>query len=343
MAAVGAMAAVAALLLATATANAGTNAYPGGGSGFDSNAEGWTPGGASCAPLALLCTPEAAYDAEVGNPPGSLAARTTVTLNLVNLFKGTAVWSSPQFTVPVGAVTGASVRLDRAFDPGGLIDVEPKGAYTVTLRDLSDGTSSTALAEQVTKADSTFATRSANTSVVGGHTYQLSIEATTAQSLLALSILSGTTSLRFDNVGLRVETRDDNGGGGNGGGGGDGASGGDGAGGLSDGRLLSLLKSEAVGPAVLKGKRLFVKGACPAKVGRSCRLSLQGLVNRRKPATTRRISKVAKGRARTLVLRVKPKARSKLARSNRLLFRETVRAGTAKATLYKRLKLIRRR
>ena len=83
------------LLLIAGQARAATSVYPSGGSGFDSGAEGWSPGGVSCAPLAILCTPEAVYDSGTGNPPGSIAAQTTVTLNLVDLFKGTVIWNSP--------------------------------------------------------------------------------------------------------------------------------------------------------------------------------------------------------------------------------------------------------
>jgi hypothetical protein len=336
------MAILLALLLSTAPAKAATTMYPAGGSGFDSNAEGWGPGSASCAPLPLLCTPEAAYDAGVGNPAGSISARTTVTLNLLNLFRGVVAWNSPPFTVPAGSVTGARVQLDRAFEPGGLVDVAPRGTYTVTLRDLTTGTSSTPLSEEVTKSDTTFASRGAAASVVGTHTYQLSIEGTTAQSVLALSLLSGTTDLRFDNVGLRVETAGGGEGKGSGDGDGGGGNGGNGSGALSDTRLLELLKTSGPGAAVLKGKRLFVKTACPAKVGHACRVSLQGLVGKRRPATITRISKIGKGKAKVLVLKVKPKARLKVRKSKRLLFRQQVRAGGAKATLYKRLKLIRR-
>ncbi|HEX5713894.1 MAG TPA: hypothetical protein VFX85_11320, partial [Solirubrobacterales bacterium] len=82
---------------------------------------------------------------------------------------------------------------------------------------------------------------------------------------------------------------------------------------------------------------------CPAGVGRACSLSLQGLLSKRRAATTKRTSKIAKGKAKTLVLKVKPKARKQLATKKRLLFKQTVKAGSAKATVYKRLKLIRRR
>jgi hypothetical protein len=321
--------------LATGPAWAATDVYPAGGNGFDTSTEGWSPGGVSCTPATAFCTPEAAYDSGVGNPPGSISARTTVTVNLLDLFSGTEIWDSPRFTVPVGAVTNATLRLDRAFEAGGLVNVEPKGTYTVTLRDLTAGTSSVPLSEGVGKADSTFATRGGSASVVGGHAYQLSIEATTAQSSAAVSLVSGTTNLRFDNIGLRVETA----GGGSGGGGGNG---GKGANGLSNGRLLSLLQSSSGGPAVLKGNRLLVKVPCPARVGSSCHLAVQGLLKKRKPATATRRAMARRGKTRKLVLRVKPKALKKISARRKLLFKETVKAGGAKATVYKRLKLIRR-
>ena len=37
---------------------------------------------ASCN-VAVLCTPDGGYDAGDGNPPGSIAAKTTITLNLL--------------------------------------------------------------------------------------------------------------------------------------------------------------------------------------------------------------------------------------------------------------------
>lgn len=326
------------LLLAVGQARAATSVYPAGGSGFDSGAEGWSPGGASCAPLPVLCNAEAVYDGGAGNPAGSLAAQTTATLNAINLFSGTVVWNSPQFTVPVGAVTGASLRLDRAFSPGGLVDVAPTATYTVTLRDLTAGTSSAPLSEQLTKADTAFATRAGSASVVSGHTYQLSVESVTAQSALALSLLSGTTALRFDNVGLQVQTA--GGGGSNGGNGGNGGNRGNG---LTNALLLSTIKDSLVAPATVKGRRLFVKAKCPAAIGRACRVTLQGLLRRGKAATTKRVVKVAKGKTKRIVLRVKPKARGKVAPRRKLLFKETVEAGPAKATLYKRLKLIKQR
>ena len=52
--------------------------------------------------------------------------------------------------------------------------------------------------------------------------------------------------------------------------------------------------------------------------------------------------RVPKGKAKRLVLRVKPRARSKVADRRRLLFKLSLRAGGAHAIVYKRLRLIRR-
>ena len=335
----GAMCAV--LLASAGSALAATATYPGGGSGFDESSEGWSAGGASCTPAELLCSSEAAYDASSGNPPGSITARTTATLNVVSLFKGTVTWNSPQFTVPVEPITDAEMHLESALDPGGLVDVEPVGTYTVTLSDLTTGKSATALSGEV-EGESPFAEESAPVAVVGGHKYRLSIEAVTVQSTLALSLLSGTTNLRFDNVGLSVRSAS---GGGNGGGGDGGGKNGSGLGSssLTDRRLFSLLSGSGTsGPAVLKGNRLFVKVGCPRKVGHACRITAQGFLRKRRPATAKRVVKVAKGKGRRIVLRVKPRVRPRVAKRKRLLVREKVRAGGAKATVYKSRKLIRR-
>ena len=220
------VAATACFAVLAAPAGAATTTYPAGGSAFNTDAEGWTPGPSSCTPATVLCTPEAAYSPTVGNPPGSIAEQTTVTLNAVSLFKGTETWTSPQFAVPVGTITGASLQLQRAFDPGGLVEVAPTATYTVVLSDLTTGTTATLLSEGLTGADTTFATRSAPAAVIGGHSYRLTLEGVTAQSTLSLSVLSGTTAIRFDNVGLQVQSTDGGSGGGGGNGGGPGNSGG---------------------------------------------------------------------------------------------------------------------
>lgn len=247
-------------------------------------------------------------------------------------------WTSPQFTVAVEPIVDAEMRLESAFDSGGLIDVEPEGTYTVTLSDLTTGKSVEALSGEL-EGDVPFSAESAPIAVVGGHKYRLSIEAVTAQSTVALSLLSGTSNLRFDNVGLSVRSASGGNGSGEGGRNGSGSN----SSSLSDRRLFSLLSDGgASGPAVLKGNRLFVKVGCPAKIGRPCRIAAQGFLRKGKPATGKRMVKVGKGRTKRVALRVKPKARPNVAKRKRLLIREKVRAGGAKATVYKSRKLIRR-
>jgi hypothetical protein len=333
-------AAIAAICMLAASAQAAS--YPAGGGSFDAGLEGWTmPAKPTCnIPLGGLCTTTAGYDGEGGNPPGSLAAKTTILLNLGGLFKATAAFQSPNFTVAEGGA--ATLHLDRQLDSGNLLDLAPQATYTVDLIDRTTGVSAEAIADTVAGPSAAFVGKAGPATVVAGHTYAIAIDAETSSSVANVGLL-GSTSLRFDNVSLAVGTSGGAGGGAGGGSGDGGGKGGRGDGGLSSARLLSLLQSGAAGTAVLKGNRLFVKRPCPAKVGRACRLSLQGLLSRRKPATTRRTSKVAKGKSKTLVLKVKPKARKQLATKKRLLFKQTVKAGSAKATVYKRLKLIRRR
>ena len=333
-------AAVAALCLLAGSARAAT--YPAGGGAFNGGLEGWTmPAKPTCnIPLMGVCTTTAGYDDEGGNPAGSLAAKTTVLVNLGGLFKATAAFQSPNFTASEGGA--ATLHVDRELSSENLLDLAPQATYVVTLVDRSTGISSEAITDSVAGANAAFTGKDGAATVVAGHVYAISIHAETSSSVANVGLL-GSTALRFDNVALTVGSSGGGGGGGNGGNGGNGGGGaGNGGNGLSDSQLLSLLQSSSGGTAVLKGRRLFVKGACPGKVGRTCRLSLQGLLTKRKPATTKRTSKVAKGKAKTLVLKVKPKATGKLLKSKRLLFKKTVKAGTAKATVYKRLKLIRR-
>lgn len=279
---------------------------------------------ASCN-VPTLCTASGGYDGSDGNPPGSMAANTTISLNLVALFKSTVTLQSPDFTV--GADGDGTLHLDRQFVPGALVEQAPQVTYTVNLIDRGGGTKSAVLTETITEG-SAFTGKDHAVSVKAGHTYALSITAETSSTLVGAGLTSGVTSVRFDNVSLSVQNTP---GGGSGGGGA-----------LTDSRLLSLIQGSLVGPAILKGNRLSVRVRCPAKVGRACKIAVQGLLKKRKPATAPRRVKVAKGKTKRVVLKVKPKALKKLAKRKRLLFKETVRAGKAKATVYKRLKLIRR-
>lgn len=319
--------AVAAACVVASPAAAATNVYPAGGSTFTGGAQGWEATEASCN-VALLCTASGGYDGTAGNPPGSIAANTTIALNLLTVFKSTVTLRSPDFTV--GNAGDGTLHLDRQFAAGSLIDLAPQATYTVTLLDRTAGTKSEPLTESLT-SNPAFIGKDHAVSLKQGHRYAIAIVTETSSTVAGTGLLSGTTSLRFDNVSVSVESS----GGGNGGG--------NSAGGLTSSELASLIKGGAlVGPAVLQGNKVTVKARCPAKIGRACRISVQGMLNKRKAATTKRNAKVAKGKTRKFVLKVKPKARKKVAKAKRLLFKETVKAGKAKATVYKRLKLVRK-
>lgn len=321
------MAVVATLLLAAGHAQASDNVHPAGGGTFSGGVQGWQVTEASCN-VPSACTASGGYDGANGNPPGSIAANTTVTLNLLTLFKSTVTLRSPDFRVS-GEDSG-TLHLDRQFAPGNLVDLAAQTSYEVTLIDRTAGRQSKPLDEAISAA-SGFVGRDAAVTVAPGHTYAISIAVETTSSTAGTGLLGGTTSTRFDNVALSLD-------GANGGKGGGGAGGGS----LTDQRLLSAIQGSLVAPARLKGKRLLVKARCPAAVGRACRVTLQGLLKKRRAATTRRVVKIAKGKAKRIALEVKPKARREVAPRKRLLFKQTVVAGSAKATLYKPLRLIRR-
>jgi hypothetical protein len=268
-----------------------------------------------------------------------LAADTNVTLNLVSLFHSTVTLQSPDFEV--GASGSATVHLDRQFDSGSLVDLAPRLDYSVQLVDRTTGKRSTSIEEGVDGA-SGWTGKDGSATVVAGHTYAIVIDAETSSTVLGSGLLAGSTSARFDNVALAVGTSGASGPGA-GKGAGSGSSGAGGAGSAGENaRLAAIAPGTLAGPAQLKGKRLFVKARCPKKVGHACRVSLVGLLKKGKPATTRRTVKVRPGKAKRLVLKLKPRAKSKVVARKRLLFKVHLRAGGAHAAAFKRLRLIRR-
>jgi hypothetical protein len=313
-----------AFCLVAGPAQAATDVYPAGGGTFTGGAQGWEVTEASCD--VPLCTADGGYDGGNGNPPGSIAANTNIALNATSLFKATVTVQSPDFRV-AGAGDG-TLHLDRQFAPGSLAELAPQATYHVTLIDRTTGTKSDPLTEELKEA-SAFVGKDHALSVKAGHVYALAITTETSSTVAGAGLVSGTASVRFDNVSVTVQPSS----GGNGSGAG---------GSLTNQELQSLIGNSLIGPAVLRGNKLSVKVRCPAKVGRTCKIAVQGLLKKRKPATSTRRVKVRQGKAKKVVLKVKPKALKKVVKRKKLLFKQTVKAGKAKATVYKRLKLIRR-
>jgi len=318
---------MAAAMLLSVAGQARAAVYPAGGSDFSGGPQGWRVTEASCN-AGALCTASGGYDGGNGNPPGSISADTTVTLNLLTLFESNVTLQSPDFTVQDGRL--GTLHLDRQFAPGNLVDLAAETSYEVTLIDRTADRRSTSLDEAIDEP-SEFVGKDAAVTVIPGHTYAIAIEVETTSSVAGTGLFGGTTSTRFDNVELSVP--------GDASVSGKGKANGDG---LSDRQLFSAIQGNLVAPATLKGNRLLVKARCPAAIGRSCRVTLQGLLKRGRAATAKRTVKVRRGKSKRIVLKVKPKAKGKVLPRKRLLFKQTVVAGPAKATAYKRLKLIHR-
>ena len=338
-----------AALLVPAVGQASAASYPGGGSPFSGSSEGWSLE-AKCT-LGVLCTASGEYDGTAGNPSGSLADKTEIGIGLLGLFGSEAVATSPTFTATDSGA--GSLSLERQLQNTELVSLSPKVEYTATLVDKSTGNRQQAIAETIEGATGSFAPKQGPVALVAGHNYAIEIAATTKSSVASVGILGGSISFRLDNIAVSGPGGGGGGaGGGSPGGGGNGANGGEagnglgggkGAGGVSSSRLESLIKSSSlVGPAVLKGNRVTVKATCPKKVGATCNLAVQGMLAREKAATTQRRDKVKPGKTRSFVLRVKPAAKAKVKSKSKLLFKETVKVGKSKATVYKTLKLVRK-
>jgi hypothetical protein len=350
------------LVLAVGQASAAT--YPGGGSTFTGSAEGWKVAASpekTCnllfLKLELLCSNNGAYDATAGAPAGSYAVSTNIPINLISLFKSDVTAESPVFTA-VGTGSG-SLSLSRSFDPGGLLTLTPQFTYTANLVDKTTNTKQKAITETI-EGEVPFAAKSGTVSLTAGHSYVVQIETTDSSSVASIGLLGGEAFGRFDNVVVtgpnapETPPNGNNGGnganggnGGNGNGGGDGSGGANGGngngGGVSSATLESLIKSSSlVGSATLKGNRLSVKAACPNKVNATCTITLQGLLSRSKAATAARRARVKLGKTKNFTMVVKPAARAAVKTKSKILIKEQVRVGQAKATVYKTVKLVRK-
>jgi hypothetical protein len=342
------------LVLAVGSASAATY----GSSTFTGSGEGWKEANSECKllnliELPLVCTASGAYDGTAGAPPGSYSVKTSIPVNLIGIFKSAVTAESPSFTAS-GSGSG-SLSLSRSFAPGGLLALAPQFVYTAYLVDKTTNTKQKAITETI-EAEAPFANKVGGVSLVAGHAYDIQIEANASSTLASIGLLGGEAIGRFDNVvvtgpgaeepptnppnGNPGNNGNNGGGGGDGNGGANGANGG--AGGVSSAQLESLIKSSLVGSATLKGNRLSVKATCPKAIGATCNLSVQGMLTRKKVATTQRRDKVKSGKTRMFVLRVKPAAQAAVKTKSKLLFKETVKVGSSKATVYKTLKLVRK-
>lgn len=330
-----------AAMLAAAQVRAATT-YPAGGSTFSGGAEGWVKSVEESCSLGILCTPTAGYDGGAGNPPGSLKLETSALIVLGGLMAGSVTFESPDFVATEGG--SGTLSFDRALTSANLLDLMPNMSVTAELIDRTEGTSTTVISGGASGANVPFAGLSGAVAVVKGHTYAISMSLET-NGQLDLGVL-GSTTARIDNVALTVGSSGGSGGGsGSGGQGGAGGQGGPGgSGGMTNAQLLRLIRGSVGGgsTAIVRGNRVFINSRCPARIGSACRIVMQGHLNKRKAATNRRRVRLGKGKGRRVALTVKRFARTKVKQRGALLVKQTVRAGGAKVTVYKRLRLVRR-
>jgi hypothetical protein len=340
---------LAALLLALpATAGAAGSKYPSANAarGFDGGTAGWDSSssteGACLAPL-LCASVENSFQASGGADGGGYVRSAYLGVVGATAVGGTTtgVWQSPPFTYSgaSGDEPGSlSLTLDRRANVDQLLGVAGNSAeYSVRLVDLSAGGEGVSLIGPSTLAGagswtdvSSGSINPGNLTIGDEYRIQISSRYTSGTSVLV------NGSADYDNVVLNAF-------GGNGGGNnGNGDGGGKGSGALSSQRLEELLRQATPGTATLHGKRLLVRVKCPHKVGRQCRTTVQGLLKKGRPATARRTVRLRSGKSKLVALKVKPKARKRVATRKRILVRQKVRAGKVTATIFKNRLLIRR-
>ena len=337
------VACLAGLLLALpAAAGAASAKYPpdAAARGFNGGLAGWTSSASlegSCLPPLLCPSATNSFQSTGGADGGGFIRSVYQGVAGVMAVGGTttAVFTSPQFAYRGAGGEAADeivFEMDRRASVDQLLAVSGNSAtFSVQLLDVSAGGETLSLIAPTTLAGAGSWRNAPRATLdperlVAGHAYRISITSTYVTGTSAL--VGGNAD--YDNVVLSAvadEARRR--------GGGRGAGDGDG---LSPQRLSALVDAALPGTAALKddGKRLFVRVKCPRRVGRSCRIATQGLLRKRKPATTRRTVKVRKGKSKLLMLRVKPKAREKVTKRKRLLVRHRVRVGKVSATVYKK-------
>jgi hypothetical protein len=328
-------------LCLAASASAATSKYPSNAAarGFAGGSAGWTSssgtGGSCLAPL-LCASVTNSFQAAGGADGGGFIRSAYTGVTGVTAVGGTTTgtWESPPFTYRAAGgeeATTVSFAFDRRANVDQLLAVAGNSAeYTVRLIDASEEGEALTVIPATTLAGANSWTNLTHDSIdpeslTSGHDYRIQIISsyTTGTSVL----VSGSAD--YDNVVLSAS---------------DGTSGKGKGGGLSEQRLEDLLRQAGPGTAVLSGngRRLFVRVKCPRKIGHACRTTAQGLLQRRRPATRKRTVRLRSGKSGLVVLRVKPKARKRVAKRKRLLVRQRVRAGKVTATVIKSRRLIRR-
>jgi len=198
---------VAALASLAAVPGASAATFPvEGGNGFQSGPEGWAGVTAECNALLLgnSCTTQNLHSPTQGNPAGSLESRTDVLVNAGGFFVSRATWRSPSFTAT--AEGRGTLGYDRHQTTAGLASLAPVSTIETVLVNQTTGQAESLDSENLVSTDTAFASHTTpieRATLVAGNKYYLELLATTTTNNAQAGI-SGSISLRYDNVLLEV-------------------------------------------------------------------------------------------------------------------------------------------
>jgi RTX calcium-binding nonapeptide repeat (4 copies) len=185
-------------------AGAGAVTYPTDtGSGFTKGPEGWRGVSATCTPN-LLCSQRTFWSGTKGNPPGSLESRLDILVNVGDIYQGQSTWRSPSFQATASGA--GSLRYDRQIEAAGLAALNPVSSIEPVLVDETTGVAESLGSATLSSANSKFQSRTVavpEDTLVPGHRYHLQMHSTTATSTAQVG-LTGSISLRLDNVRMRI-------------------------------------------------------------------------------------------------------------------------------------------
>jgi hypothetical protein len=152
----------------------------------------------------LLCSEQNVYAPTEGRPPGSLETRLDVFANAGDLFQGQGTWQSPVFLATASGP--GSLRYDRQVVTSGLASLNPSSSVEAVLVDQTSGEPTSLGTNGLSNANGTFAPRAVSVpddTLQVGHRYRLEMRTTTATSSVQAGV-TGSVSVRYDNVSLRV-------------------------------------------------------------------------------------------------------------------------------------------
>jgi Ca2+-binding RTX toxin-like protein len=179
--------------IAAPTASAAVHLFPNGGSKFDTGLESWTPSGSGDS--------TGAFDGGVGNPAGSLRARTAV---LILTGSGTGTFTSPQFTAPATQQAVAGVAFEVRLHKEALI-LSASTTISAKLKDLTTPGETEIFSRNVPAFVAPFVdvfipvvAQVPADKIVPNHNYQLVLSAATS----ATPGLLANVDVHFDNVAL---------------------------------------------------------------------------------------------------------------------------------------------